>query len=85
MPEPARAVPERVGREGQEIETMSAAQIERMQSASSPRGRARGSGYLDGLYGVENRRLGQHPDCRFAYDAGYRDGAGSRDNILAGR
>jgi hypothetical protein len=62
---------------------MSATQQERMQSARSGRGRARGSGYLDGLYGIESRRLAEHPDYRFAYEAGYRDGEQARAEAMA--
>jgi hypothetical protein len=62
---------------------MSATQQERMQHARSGRGRARGSGYLDGLYGIESRRLAEHPDYRFAYEAGYRDGERARADAMA--
>lgn len=62
---------------------MSATQQERMQSARSHRGQARGGGYLDGLYGIESRRLAEHPDHRFAYEAGYRDGERARAEAMA--
>jgi hypothetical protein len=62
---------------------MSATQQERMQHARSGRGRARGSGYLDGLYGIESRRLAEHPDYRFAYKAGYSDGERARSDAMA--
>ncbi len=62
---------------------MSATQQERMRLAMSARARARADGYLDGLYGVESRRLAQHPDYCFAYDAGHRDGVRAREEAEA--
>ena len=61
---------------------MSATQQERARESRSQRGRARGDGYLDGLYGVMSRRLAQPPDYRFAYDAGHRDGTQARAAII---
>jgi len=63
---------------------MSATQLERKQQASGQRALARADGYRHGLYGVETLRLIQHPDYRFAYDAGYQDGALSRERSMAG-
>ena len=63
-------------------EAVSATQQERMAEARMPRAKARGDGYLDGLYGVEPRPLMQHPDYRFAYDAGHRDGSDARARSL---
>lgn len=57
---------------------MSATQQERMQAARTWRARARADGYLDGLYGIAERRMTVSPGCNFAYDAGYRDGAAAR-------
>lgn len=61
---------------------MSATQQERCQQARSGRGRTRGDGYLDGLYGIETRRIAQPPDYRFAYDAGYRDDERARADSM---
>ena len=35
---------------------------------------ARADGYRDALLQLATRRLAQHPNYRFAYDAGYLDG-----------
>jgi hypothetical protein len=62
---------------------MSATQLERKQHAGSMRAQARGRGYVDGLYGVENRREMQPHDYWFAYDAGYEDGTAAHEAATA--
>lgn len=44
----------------------------------SHREHARAAGYIDGLKGTPCKRLIYHPDSRFAYDAGRRDGEACR-------
>jgi hypothetical protein len=58
---------------------MPTTQQERMIAAMSPRAKARAEGYLDSLYGIGTRRVMQHPEVRFDYDAGYRDGCAAID------
>lgn len=38
------------------------------------RDKARASGYIDAILGKPDRRAMEHPDNRFSYDAGRRDG-----------
>jgi len=45
---------------------------------------ARARGYRDALMGAPSRRFLEHPDHRFAYDAGTRDGIRARTALVAG-
>ena len=74
--------PRRGSGKNEGVRPMSATQQERMQAARTPRAQARAAGYLDGLYGIETRRLMQPPDHRFAYAAGHRDGTRAREEAM---
>lgn len=57
-------------------------QTQRKAAARTPRAKARADGYLDGLYCIEGRREMHPPFERFAYDAGYLDGARAREELF---